>query len=255
MVTLSGALAIAAITLLAYAVKAATGFGPAIVVVSLGSLIIGPFQAVILAAFLDTLSGAAVMWLDRGRRPDRAWVGLAATMSAGAVAGGLLLPRVPTAALGPLVGAGVLGFGFWMLVARPGAREPAALDAASPPGPTAPPPAGLLDHGVVAAAGVSGGLIGVGGPPLVLYFGARRRKAEFRALIVPVLLAAAIARVATYGATGQVDASVLLLAAISLPSLPLGMVLGDRLFRRWSEEGFRMAIATLVILAGLRLVV
>jgi uncharacterized protein len=239
------ALAFAAISLLAYAVKAATGFGPAIVVVSLGSLLVGPVNAVILAAFLDTLGGLGVMYTDRHQRARVQWVGLAATMCIGAVAGGLLLPVVPTALLRRIVGLGVLGFGLWMVLA-PVVRNARWTWGTPSRSPTA-------DYGVAAVAGVSGGLIGLGGPPLIIYLGSRVGKVEFRALLVPILLAAAVTRVATYGFTGQVDAQVLVLAAVSLPALPLGLMLGDRLFRRWSETAFRMAIAVLVAAAGARL--
>jgi uncharacterized protein len=249
---LATALAFAAISLLAYAVKAATGFGPAIVVVSLGSLLVGPFHAVVLAAFLDVLGGLGVMRSDRGQRARVRWRGLAATMCVGAIAGGLLLPVVPTTWLRAIVGLGVLAFGLWMLLAPLGRRVPPEPRPAS-----APPPVRsrsvAADHGVAAVAGVSGGLLGLGGPPLIMYFGSRLEKADFRALLVPVLLAAALVRVATYGVTGQVSAQVLVLVAVSLPALPLGLVLGDRLFRHWSETAFRRALAALIAAAGVRL--
>jgi uncharacterized protein len=267
------ALAFAAISLLAYAVKAATGFGPAIVVVALGSLLVGPVNAVILAAFLDVLGGLGVMHTDRHRRARVKWTGMAVTMCVGAIAGGLLLPVVPTILLRRIVGLGVLGFGLWMLLApvvrrtrRSGApttrsatgshaesHSGANAEAGEPQDPATRPRTPASDYGVAAVAGVSGGLIGLGGPPLIIYLGSRVGKVEFRALLVPILLAAAVTRVATYGLTGQVHAQVLVLAAVSLPALPLGLVLGDRLFRRWSETAFQMAVALLIATAGARL--
>jgi len=247
-------LALFAITLLAYAVKAATGFGPALVVVSLGSVVVGPLNAVILAAFLDLASGAGVLWLDRRRPREPGWVALAATMSVGAIAGSLLLGVIPTPVLGRVVAVGIIGFGAWMLFS---ALKPARTDAAdgSERAPTAAPgrQSRAVEHAVVAGGGVAGGLIGVGGPPLVLYFGSRLPRERFRSLIVPILLAAAVFRAATYGAMGQVDGEVLVLLAGSLPALPLGLALGDHLFRRWSERGFRVAVAVLVTAAGVRL--
>jgi hypothetical protein len=43
---------------------------------------------------------------------------------------------------------------------------------------------------------------------------------------------------------------VLVLVPVSLPALPLGLVLGDRLFRHWSETAFRQAPAALISAAG-----
>lgn len=238
-------LALSAITLLAYAVKAATGFGPALVVVSLGSVLVGPVNAVILAAFLDLVSGAGVLWLDRHRPREPGWIALAATMSAGAIAGSLLLDVIPTPTLTRVVAAGIIGFGFWMLF--PALASPTASPA------TLRRDRRGVEHAVVAAGGVAGGLIGVGGPPLVIYFGTRLPRERFRSLIIPILLAAAVFRVATYGATGQVDREVLVLLLASLPALPLGLLLGNRVFHRWSERAFRLAVAVLVTAAGLRL--
>lgn len=246
-------LALAAVTLLAYAVKAATGFGPALVVVSLGSVLVGPVNAVVLAAFLDLVSGAGVLWLDRRRGSLERWWGLAASMSAGAVAGSLLLDVIPTAALTRVVAVGIVGFGVWMLLPGRSPGEAPGSGARRIAGGSTVGGRGAVQHAVVAAAGVSGGLIGVGGPPLVVYYGSRIPRERFRALIVPLLLAAAVVRVATYGATGQVGGEVLVLLAASLPSLPLGLALGNRVFRRWSERSFRRAVALLVTVAGLRL--
>lgn len=240
-------LAVSGITFLAFVVKAATGFGPALVVVSLGSLLVGPANAVILAAFLDLASGAGLAWLDRARIRGHAWWARAAVMSAGAVVGSLLLGVIPTATLTGVVAAGVVAFGAWMLVAPllPGDAEGGSRGDRR--GST------VAEHAVVAAAGLSGGLIGIGGPPLILYYGTRLSREAFRAMIVPILLAAAVVRTLTYAATGQVDRHVLLLFAASLPALPLGLALGNRVFQRWSERSFRIAVAALVTAAGLRM--
>lgn len=243
-------LALAAVTLLAYAVKAATGFGPALVVVSLGSVLVGPVDAVILAAFLDLASGAGLLWMDRRRRIGEPWRSLALTMAAGAVAGSLLLDVLPTATLTLIVALGVVGFGLWMLM---GTLAPSRARRRATGSPPESPAAPFIQQAVVAGAGISGGLIGVGGPPLVIYFGSRLPRDRFRAMIVPILLVAAVFRVLTYGATGQVDAEVLLLLAASLPALPLGLALGNRVFQRWSERSFRVAVALLVTAAGLSL--
>ena len=110
-----------------------------------------------------------------------------------------------------------------------------------------------VEHAVVAAAGVSGGLVGIGGPPLIIYYGARLPKERFRAMIVPILLVAAIFRGGTYALSGQVAGDTLLYLAAALPGLPLGLALGDRLFHRFSERDFRRVVGFLVLVAGLRL--
>ncbi len=238
-----GSLALAGVTLLAFAVKAATGFGPALVVVALGALIVGPVDAIILAAFLDLASGAGVAWLDREAIGRESWVAPAVTVAVGAIVGATLLGVVPTARLNRLVGAGVVAFGAWLFVAtrpgrpvRPGARA-----------------SRVVEHGVAALGGVLGGLIGVGGPPIILYYGTRLAKQRFRAMIVPILLVAALFRAGTYAATGQVDDELITRIAVSLPALPLGLWLGNRLFHGLREATFRRVVAAVVTVAGLRL--
>jgi hypothetical protein len=243
-------LLLAGVTLLAFAVKAATGFGPALVVVSLGTLLVGPVEAVILAAFLDVASGAGLAWLERERIREVKWTGPAVTVALGAVVGAALLGVVPTAGLTRLVGGGVVGFGVWLLLAARGSGK-AGESGAGPGGPSAPP--ALLEHAAVGFGGVAGGLIGVGGPPIILYYGAYLPKTAFRATIVPILLVAALFRAGTYWATGQVDARIGMLIAASLPALPLGLWLGNRVFHRVSEAAFRRVVAAVVTVVGLRL--
>jgi uncharacterized membrane protein YfcA len=249
-VTLSSTAALFLITLLAFGVKAATGFGPALVVVSLGSLFIGPVHAVILAAFLDLASGIGLFWIDRHRIRNTPWLAPAATMAAGAVVGAAMLDHVPTDHLARIVGFGVVAFGLWMAVGAPG---PAHRADAGAPRSRAAMNHRWTEHAVAAIGGLTGGLIGVGGPPLIVYYGARLGKTSFRAMIVPILLAAALFRAATYAATGQVAPQVLRLVLVALPALPVGLWVGDRVFRRIPEDAFRRVVAVIVTVVGLRL--
>jgi uncharacterized membrane protein YfcA len=176
-------------------------------------------------------------------------------MAAGAVLGASLLSAIPTAGLTRLVGLGIVTFGAWMWRAPDELRgePPTTRTGSGAQHGTRPGRDRLIEYSAAAIGGVSGGLIGVGGPPLIIYYGAHLRKRVFRAMIVPILLAAALFRATTYALTGQVDRSLLPLILVSLPALPVGLWLGNRLFRRVPEHAFRRLVALVVTAVGLRL--
>ena len=52
------------VAFLAYLLKAMTGFGPAIVFISLGSLFVSPHPAVVTSSILDIIAGIMLLKID-----------------------------------------------------------------------------------------------------------------------------------------------------------------------------------------------
>jgi len=82
-------LIIAAIALLAFLVKGTTGFGPSIVIVSLGALFLPPHTVVVLSALLTVPAGMIMLWSDPIKGSCKFWVPLGAALAVGSIIGGL----------------------------------------------------------------------------------------------------------------------------------------------------------------------
>jgi uncharacterized membrane protein YfcA len=233
--------------LLAYAFKASTGFGSAIVLVALASHIVGPVRAVILVGLLDVVGGLQLLRIDKTEDARRMWLPLVVAMAAGAVAGGLLLWAIPSTAFGALLGWCVVAVGLWMLVAGGPADEQAGtrelLERAQ-----------ASDVAVCAFAGVCGGLTSLSGPPVIVHFGRKQAKAAFRRTLTRIFLAEAIARTSAYVATGMIELSVVWLALASIPAALVGTLIGDRVFHAIPHRWFARVVGAAVVLSGLRLV-
>lgn len=234
--------------LLAYAFKASTGFGSAIVLVALASQIVGPVRAVILVGLLDVVGGLQLLRIDTTRDSRRMWVPLAAAMVAGAVAGGLLLSVIPVDSYSRVLGWAVIAAGVWMVFAggpRDGdGGEEELLGSAS-----------ATDIAVCTVAGVCGGLTGLSGPPVIVHFGRKLAKAGFRRILTRIFLAEGIARTGAYAATGMIEMPVVWLALASVPAALVGTLIGNRVFHGIPQSWFSRLVGAAIVVSGIRLVV
>jgi len=240
------AIVLGVLAFLAHIIKGLTGFGPAIVFVSIGSLIHDPLGVIVLASLLDIIGGGYLSVLNPQFFENRDyWVPIGALMVVGALVGSLALSVVPTSVFEYLLGGAIILIALWFLLGdsgpEPDGDGPYALDA--------------LDGLVGAFSGFCGGFTGMGGPLLIAYLGARFEKELFRAIIVPVFLMAAIARFGSYGVLGMVDTSTPWLYVFPPMGVIAGNHLGDRLFGRVEQDWFTVLIGIILLLSGIRLLV
>ena len=226
---------LAIVTLLAYLVKGLTGFGPAIVFISLGSLIFPPTMIVTVSPVLDVLAGAILLVKDRSLSMLSYWIRLAAPVLIGVVLGATGLRFASEKIYSCLLGSAILALGLWFAVRRQSAI-PADTPAALPrkPGP-----------GAVAASivsGITGGFFGISGPPLIWYFGRRYPKAAFRKIIVPLFLIEASGRSLIYLSIGMIQIRHWTLTATLVPALLAGLLLGNHWFNRVPQERFERIV-------------
>ncbi|MGM0585654.1 MAG: sulfite exporter TauE/SafE family protein [Pseudomonadota bacterium] len=152
-----------------------------------------------------------------------------------------LILALPEAALFAILGVGVTGFGSIMLLGWRPPHPPARLQKA-------------VEAGVAAVAGFFGGLSGVWGPPLVMYFTALELpKTEMvRAQGVSFLLGSVILVAAHLRSGLLLGQGGALSLAMIVPAL-LGMSLGVAVHDRLDQGVFRKATLAVLILAGLNL--
>ena len=228
----------------AFFLKGVTGTGTTTVIVALGSLFIDPKLTVVLAAFINIFGGLSMVRVDPLPLARRYWIPISALMVVGSVGGAAALKHIPNRQFQLILGAAFLMTALWFLLRVPGPRAaggpPARADAA--------------DLGVGLLAGFCGGFIGINAPPLVLHFGRCLDKRRLRRLLVLIFIPAAMAQTATFAVNGLLDRHVLFWGLLLMPSMLVGIYLGNRTFHRISEAGFRRALGLFLVFISVRLI-
>ncbi len=239
------AVLLGALAFFAHIVKGLTGFGPAIIFVSIGSVVYNPIEVIVLAALLDIIGGGTLTALNpQFLRNSKYWAPIGLLMVIGAISGSLLLSIAPASAFEIVLGVAIVVISIWFLF---GNSEPDG--SASSPTEIKP-----LDGFVGSFSGFCGGFTGMGGPPLIVYLGAKFKKDFFRAIIVPIFLVSAIARFTTYGALGMVDLNNYLLYILPPIGVIIGNFVGNHFFDYVEQRWFTVLIGVILLLSGTQLI-
>lgn len=228
--------AAAAIVLTAGVVKGLTGFGSALVMMPVLSVLYGPAAAV---ATMQLIDGPLAWTMAPGavRRCDwRQVLALAGGAAVGMPLGVQVLRvadpdflRIAIAAT-VLIMAGLLASG-WRYRGRPGRG---------------------LSGGTGLLAGLLGGSTGIGGPPVVLFWlGSQADGASVRANLAVYFAVGSLTGLISLTAAGLVTWQIAATALTLAPFFASGMWLGAKGFRLASETLFRRAALGLVAASGL----
>ena len=239
------ALMLGILALVAHIVKGLTGFGPAIVFISIGSLFYDPVEIIVLASLLDVVGGAYLVSLNPDFLENREyWVPIGLLMVTGAVIGSYMLSVLPASLFEYLFGAAVVLISIWFLSGK------SELDKDS----EGSHELGLIDGFVGVFSGFCGGFVGMGGPPLVAYIGNKFDKDLFRSIIVPVFLMAASSRVLSYGYLGMIETGNLWIYVFPPIGVLLGNRIGDQFFDEVEQKKFTILVGVILMLSGIRLI-
>jgi uncharacterized membrane protein YfcA len=224
---------VALAVLLGAVVQATVGFGFALLMVPIVSVVAGPKVAVVtMTAIGLPLSGwNAFRWRAHIQVPEAARVTVASLI--GMPIGALLLTKANDAVLTALVGAVVLVLtvALWRRFALPAGRR--------------------SEYAAGAVAGALATSVGTSGPPVVIAFQAAGLEPEpFRATLAAAFLAEGVIALAAFWAVGLVDAEVGRGVLVGVPAMILGVVIGESLFRRLDHGGFRAFVLFLLALSG-----
>jgi hypothetical protein len=234
-------LAVAAIVAVGQIVYALAGFGSGMVSVSLFALAFGDlkfFVPVFLLLCLPT--EITVTWQSRKLQNWRRTALVLAAALPTLAAGAWLLGAIDATSLAFFLGLLIVVLGLYYLLLEERLRLTFSkkwhLIAAS------------------ASGGILGGLFGVAGPPLILYFKSLRLdKDAFRAALIGIWLCMTCVKIPMYAGLGLYSTRSLWWALILLPASLAGARLGLGLHARVSERAFRRITSLLLVISGVLL--
>jgi uncharacterized membrane protein YfcA len=235
---LTGAALAAAIliTLGAAVCQSLTGFGFALVMVPLLSLVWDVKSAVVTSTVLGTVTLLPLLVEARRHVHLAAMVALLVGSVIGRPAGLLILEVTDPEALKIFVGVVVIGAS--VLAYR--VREVRTMPSGATPAAAA---------GVV--SGVLGGSTSMSGPPAIFYLLGTERSVEvFRGTLLAFFLPSGLVGIAGLAVLGRVTPDVLRTSAITLPALFVGLFVGALLRYRVPEEAFRLLVLLILILTS-----
>ncbi len=239
------ALALGLLAVFAHIIKGLTGFGPAVVFVSIGSLIYDPVKIIVLASLLDIIGGSYLSFLNpQFFQNKKYWIPIGLLMVVGAVLGGIMLSLLPASLFEYLFGAAIILISFWFLSGKSESNKDSESTYEL----------GIPDGIIGIFSGFCGGFVGMGGPPLVAYLGNKFDKELFRAIIVPVFLMAAISRFLTYGYLGMIEVDNIWIYAFPPLGVLFGNHIGNHFFKDVKQKWFTIIIGIILMLSGIRLI-
>ena len=229
------------IAFLAAGTQSLTGFGFALVMVPLLSLIWDVKLAVVTSTLLST--AATVPLTVEVRRRIRPWkvVPLLLGSLLGIPAGIVILDRIDPEALKILVAAVVIAASLIVYFA-PRVRL------------------GGSGLGTPLLAGMLSGMLrtstSMGGPPAVLYMLSREREIEeFRSTLLAFFLPSSLLTVIGLAIAGRVTPEVLGTSGVALPALAVGLLAGAWLRLRVQQELFRTVVLAVLVFTAIGVII
>lgn len=229
---------------IAYSARGASGFGAAAALPLLALVL--PLKVLVPAWTLIALAaGSALIGGDRHRI---AWPELGRLIPGtlvGIAAGLYVFTKLDQATLTLWVGGFILCYGLYSLWGTFGGGARGQL----------PPRLAALVGGF--AGGMTGTVVGtMGSTFFAVYFDTiKLGKDNYRATMTAILLTLTVLRGVGYWSVGEFSRDVLIVTAILLPSMMVGIFIGNRFHHNMSETAFRRTVACALIASGLALLI
>lgn len=228
------------VILAAYFLKGLSGFGPALIMIPFLTIIYDPATAIIITAFLDFLAG--VVLVPQIRR-DISWpfvIPIIVSMGIGATVGAYLLGQLPVDTLQQIMGIAIALFALYLLFQR-NSNKQSEVHSKS------------LKYPVGILSGLSGGLLGISGPPLVIYMKLYYEKTFFRTQLIVVFLFGSGWRLILYY-LNQIEMTLdWTLLPIFIITMILGVFIGNKIHIKISEIVFNRLVAIIIFLTAIRM--
>lgn len=103
--------------------------------------------------------------------------------------------------------------------------------------------------------GITGGMFGTNGPPIVLYLGNQiRNKHILRGTLIVVLLISAIFRNGLYFFTNTFNNNIYIIVLFAIPILVISTILGSRVYQKINQELYQKIISIILLINGIILI-
>ena len=232
------AVAIVVIVFAAAVIQCLSGFGFALIIMPLITLLLGLRTAAPLVA-LTALCVYVINLIRYRQGLDRSRVlRLAVSSALGVPVGIWMLSNLNEALIKALLGLVLIAYALYALLRPTTQRRPSRRWIYV---------AGFL-------AGCLGGAYNTPGPPAIVYGSLRQwPRDEFRAILQALFLVNGSLVVASHLVTGHINADILTYLAFTLPALGLGILVGSRLDAHINQERFRTIVSLMILALGLSL--
>ena len=233
-------LSIFAIVLVAAFAQSLTGFGFALIVMPLVTLILGVRTAapVVALAALTVYTVNLVRYRQSINFSEVLRLGIAS--AAGVPVGIWVLSNADEAVVMRLLGFVLVAYAVYSLL-QPRARRNLSRGWVYP--------AGFL-------AGCFGGAYNTPGPPVIVYGSMRQwPRDEFRAVLQALFFLNGILVVASHALAEHLGKQVLVYYLYAVPALAMGILVGSLVDRRIDQARFRKVVTVMILVLGLALVV
>ena len=236
----------AVVVVAAYLVQTATGFGAMLVCVTFGAQLIGLEEVIRLMVPLSFFQTGYIVIRHRdGIDWDLLLKRVLPLMAVGMAMAFLLLTRIG----GPWLG---LAFGVMVLALSARDLRQLRLGDASVDKPISKP----ASVAALLGAGVIHGIYAAGGPMLVYAIGREGlSKKAFRSTLSMVWIVLNLVLITRFVLAGDYDREVALDVLLLVPTVPLGILLGEWVHHKVDERSFKMAVLVLLVAAAISLIV
>lgn len=221
-----------AVFVLAALAQAVSGFGSALVAVPLLTLVVDPATALVSATVVSLLLVAGSSWRERDHVEAKVARRLTLAGLLGMPLGLVALRTLDDRSLSTLIALTLL-----TMVAL------LALGVRLPSGPRTQLGAGVTSGALLTSTGMNG-------PPLVLVLHAFEPR-RFRATLQAVFLGQDVVAVVAFAVLGLLSTQTLACVVGGALGLPLGWLVGDRIFHLLAPERFRAVVLAGLVLTGL----
>jgi uncharacterized membrane protein YfcA len=234
-----------AITLAAYILKGLTGFGPALIIVPFFTAAVGVEYALPASAIFDAIAGFILLSTVYRQISRKFCIPLMIAMAVGSFIGANVVFAISRALIQILIGAFIFLFGIYLWIEKGQSFHQST------------PNIRRVSPGGMAAGffgGISGGMICMSGPILVIYLKYFFQKDFFRSQLIAIFLAENIVRTFIYIKGGLINLQNVILLLYCLPALLIGLWLGNKLHLQISEGLFNRVVSIILILVSVKLI-